>query len=437
MKILLVRPKFSSIVASLEPLGLEYVGAMLGRIGVQYEIWDEFVHPWAFRFGRLAKRVREGGFDCVGINANANTVDYTITTARRLKKRFPNLKVLAGGPEAELNFADFCVDGIDYVFHDNTLDSMQQVVQSGFALPALRTATGVCFKDGGGWVMQEKGPPATGFDYPPDRSELYRNIKKNFMFCKGSFAIVKGSWSCPFNCSFCYCTKMNNGVYAERCVEDLIEEVKGIDHPRIWFVDDTFLLNRQRVEQFCNRVLEEGIQKQFMAYSRADFLAENPDILPLLHKAGFRDILVGLEAVADDLLAEYNKQTSLEQNELAIKHLRQANIACNGLFVVSHKSRHKDFKALHQFIKRNRLLWVVIGIFTPYKGTDAYDEYKDQVVNFKSKRLDGLHITIKPQHMSGLVFMIRTYWLYVVTYPKIIFRAWRGTAYNTQKDGWF
>lgn len=433
---LLVRPKFSSIVASLEPLGLEYVGGMLGEIGVEYEIWDEFVRPWAFRFGRMAGRIRSGGFDCVGFNANANTVDYIIDISRRLKKRFPGITTFVGGPEAELNYMDFCVDGVDYVFHDNSLASMKRIVEGDFALPILREATGVCFRDGNKWVNREKCPPVDDFICKPDRSELYRNIKKNFMFCKGSHAIIKASWSCPFKCSFCYCTKMNSGVYTERCVEDVIEEVKSLDVERIWFVDDTFLLNKERVKVFCNRILEEGIQKQFMAYSRADFLAENPDILPLLYKAGFRDILVGLEAVADDLLEEYNKQTTREQNELAIKHLREAGIVCNGLFVVSHKSRHQDFAALHKFIKDNKLLWVVLGIFTPYKGTDSYEEYKDQLVNFKSRRLDGLHITIKPEHMSSFLFMVRTYWLYVVTYPKTIFRTWMGTAYDTRKHGW-
>lgn len=103
-----------------------------------------------------------------------------------------------------------------------------------------------------------------------------------------------------------------------------------------------------------------------MAYSRADFMAENADVMPLLYKAGFRDILVGLEAVDDDLLDEYNKKTSKQINELAVKNLRENNLACNALFVVSHKASKKDFKTLNRFIKENGILWVVFGIFTPY-----------------------------------------------------------------------
>jgi len=173
-----------------------------------------------------------------------------------------------------------------------------------------------------------------------------------------------------------------------------------------------------------------------MAYSRADFLAENPDILPLLYKAGFKDILVGLEAVSDDFLDDYNKQTSKDVNTRAVKNLLDNNIVCNGLFVVSHKSTRQDFKELYRFIKKNNLLWVVFGIFTPYKGTDAYDEYKDRLVKFKSRRLDGIHITIKPEKMSSFMFMVRVYMLYVLTYPKIFCRTLFKTAYDTKRTGW-
>ena len=90
-----------------------------------------------------------------------------------------------------------------------------------------------------------------------------------------------------------------------------------------------------------------------------------------------------------------------------------------------------------KFVKDNNLLWVVFGIFTPYKGTDAYDEYKDMLINFRSSRLDGTHITIKPTNMSSFEFMLRYYWIHVLTYPKIMVRTLFGTAYDTKKKGWF
>lgn len=437
IKILLVRPKFTSIIANLEPLGLEYIAGLCKELNVECEIFDEFQYPWVNRLGRLIRKIKEGGFNYIGFNANANTVDYILATSEKLKKRLDNIHIWVGGPEAEMNYRDFCTDAVDMVYYDNGLSTLKNLILGGFKESVMDEQNGICFKKNGNWVYKEKGPAVSDFLTKPDRTAFYQGLKKNFIFLKGSFALSKASFSCPFHCSFCYCTKMNSDTYTERDIMKVVDEIEEIDHPRIWFVDDTFFVNKERVKLFCEEVIRRGIKKHFMAYSRADFLAENPDILPLAYEAGFRDMMVGLEAISDEQLKEYNKQTSRNENVQAIKNLHDNNLVCNALFVVSHTSTRQDFKNLIKFIKDNNLLWVVFGIFTPYKGTDAYDEYKDRVINFKSRRLDGLHITIKPEHMSSFMFMFRVYWLHVLTYPKVMCRALFGTAYDTKRTGWF
>lgn len=437
LKILLIRPKYTSIIANLEPLGLEYIAGLCRDLNVECEILDEFQHSWLFRTNRIVKKIKKSGYNFIGFNANANTVDYIKDSARKLKKKLKDITIMVGGPEAELNYKDFCTDSIDIVYYDNGLKTLKNMLESMLSEEELDNQKGICFKKQGEWVIKEKGEAVNSFITKPDRTEFYKNIKRNFIFMKGSFALSKASFSCPFNCNFCYCTKMNGGLYTERNIMEVIQEIEEIKHDKIWFVDDTFFFDKERVKLFCEKIIEKGIKKQFMAYSRADFLAKNPDILPLAYKAGFRDILVGLEAISDEQLEEYNKMTSRDENIQAIKNLHDNNIVCNGLFVVSHTSTKQDFKNLIKFIKQNNLLWVVFGIFTPYKGTDAYYQYEKQLINFKSKRLDGLHITIKPEHMSSFMFMFRYYWLHVLTYPKVIFRTLLKTAYDTQKKGWF
>lgn len=436
-KVLLIRPKYSSLVANLEPLGLEYLVGLFNTLGVESAIHDEFLHSWCGRYGRMKKLIKKGGYTFVGFNSNANTVDYINKRAAQLKKDFPDITIMVGGPEAELNYRDFCTDAVDLVYYDNGLMTLKNMFEGGLNVENLDKQSGIAFKKDGEWVIKEKGEPVCDFIVKPDRSAFYKGLKKNYIFMKGKFAISKASFSCPFNCSFCYCTKMNSGAYTERDIMKVVDEIEEIKHDKIWFVDDTFFYNKERLELFCNTIIERGIKKHFMAYSRADFLCENPDILPLVYKAGFRDILVGLEAITDERLDDYNKGTSRNDNIMAIKNLHDNNLVCNALFVVSHDSTAKDFRNLLKFIKENNLLWVVFGIFTPYKGTDAYYQYEDQLVNFKSWRLDGTHITIKPKHMSSFMFMMRYYWLHVVTYPKIMVRTLFKSGYDTKKRGWF
>ncbi|MDE6742433.1 MAG: radical SAM protein [Lachnospiraceae bacterium] len=437
LKVLLIRPKYSSIVANLEPLGLEYLAGLCRDLKIECEILDEFQHSWFFRYNRIVRKIKKNGYNFIGFNANANTVDYILGRSRQLKKKFKDITIMVGGPEAELNYKDFCTDDIDLVYHDNGLQTLKNMWESNLKEEVLEEQSGICYKRENEWVIKEKGKPVNGFIVKPDRTEFYRGLKKNFIFLKGKYAISKASFSCPFHCSFCYCTKMNSGIYTERDIDEVIEEVESIDHDKIWFVDDTFFFHKERVKLFCEKIIEKGIKKQFMAYARADFIAKNPDILPLAYRAGFRDLLIGLEAVNDEQLKEYNKQTSKNDNILAIKHCHENNIVCNGLFVISHKSTKQDFRKLFDFIKENNLLWPLFGIFTPYKGTDAYEQYKDQLINFKAKNRDGLHVTIPPEHMSAFMFQIRFYWLHVLTYPKVMVRTLFHSAYDTKKKGWF
>ncbi|MBR5419892.1 MAG: radical SAM protein [Lachnospiraceae bacterium] len=436
LRILLLRPKYSSIVANLEPLGLEYLAGLAKELNLPCAIHDEFQYSWILRYERLCRAIRIGRFNFIGFNANANTVDYINETAARLKKDFPKLFVMVGGPDAEVNYADYCTDAVDLVYHDNGLMSLKNIWSRGLTEEVFAAQSGICYKSGGRWVVKEKGAPVCGFINKPDRTAFYKGLKKNFIFMKGKYALSKASFSCPYSCAFCYCTKMNSGEYTERNLMEVVDEVEEIRHDKIWFVDDTFFFDKERVRAFCNEILKRGIKKTFMAYARADFIAANPDILPLAYKAGFRDILVGLEAISDELLDDYNKQTSRDENIRAIRNLQDNNLVCNGLFVIDYKATREDFRKLLDFIHEYNLLWVIFGIFTPYKGTDAYEQYKDQMKGFRSELLDGTHITLKPTNMSSFEFMMRYYMLHVLTYPKIMVRTLFGTGYDTKKTGW-
>lgn len=435
MKVLLIRPKYTSILVNLEPLGLEYVGGMLNKADIAYEIFDEFNMSGIFLFHRMIRKITTGNFTHVGFHVNANSVDYCLNTASRLKKKFPHLKILMGGPHVELNYKDFCVDAVDFVCYDNGLEALESCYKGSFTRDILQNAKGIAYKeDNGAWVIHEKSPPISKYHVKPDRSEFYKGLKRNFILCKGSYAIVRGSFSCPYNCSFCYCTKMNSGQYTERNLDELVREISEIQHGSIWIMDDDFLVNTERVYDFCCKIIENKIRKKFMIYGRADSIVRNKDIMPLLYKAGVRDVMVGLEAVTDMFLDDYNKETTRNINEKATEILKKNNIVCNALFVLSHESTRQYFRELVDFIRKNKLLWVVFGIYTPYKGTGAFEQYKEQVRQLPSKKMDGAHLTIKPLHMSPFEFKIRFYLLHLLFYPKIFIRSWLKSAYDTKKD---
>ena len=436
MKILLVRPYYFSKLGNLEPLSLEYLGGLLKSLKIPYAYHDEYQYPIFNRKQRLIKRVIKEEFDWVGFSANASGTDYILSVCTAIKRLNPSIKTIIGGVVAELNPKELMKDPVDVIYYDNGLSSFKTLCLHDQDQQAWATIPGISYQENGQWVTHKKSPPINDFLVRPDRDPFYKYLDRNFIIFKGSHALMKTSFSCPHDCSFCCCRILNDGVYTERSLDDVIDEIKSIDHKRIWFIDDSFTLNTQRVIDFCHRIIDEKIDKRFACYSRADFVTSHPDLLPLMYEAGIRDLSIGLESADDETLDDYHKHISSTDNETAIRLLNENGITCTGLFVISPKATRASFRKLIRFIRKNNLLYVAFAVFTAYKGTEAYEEYKDKIIRYDSKVLDNYHLTMKPEAMSSFEFMLRMWMLYALTYPRILVRYLFKTADQPLRRGW-
>lgn len=416
---LFIRVHYDKRVASIEPLGLEYLMSAVKIEDRNCMIHDEGLYNSFFRFERLLKKIDKNNISFVGVSIMSNTAWYALKIIKKLKKVRPNLKIMVGGPEVVINHEDFLIDDIDFVYYDNGLDSFRKAVRNDFDINTLNSCTGMAYKCNSKWIQNKKGEPISDYGIKPDRSLFYENKKKYKVLAKGTFASMKGSFSCPQKCSFCISRQFNDCEYREREIEKIVDEIIEIDNNKIFFIDDDFLVNKERVIKICNKLLERKCYKTFMIFSRADSIVKCKDIMPLLYKAGFRDMLVGLEAVEDKTLEQYNKNSSVVINREAIKILRENNMLCVGLFVINYDFKHKDFMNINKFIKKEKLIWVLFSILIPFKGTEVYKNNKDRLYKYTYKRTDGTHVLMKPQYLPKWFFRLEYKFLYYVNYPRI------------------
>ena len=423
MKYLLIRPKYFATVASVEPLGLEYIAAVLKQEGKEYEIHDEFVYSYFFRFARIKNIIKKHNYDIVCFSTTANKAHYILKVAKKLKHCFPHIKILLGGAEVSINYKDFYLENIDFVYYDHGLESFRGLVQNDFDLKTLSQSKGVAYKtidgDTVNWVQNEQGAPINDYNFEPDRSFFYKHKRKYYIIGKGRFALLRTSFSCPEACVFCVSRLLNGASYQERKIDNVINEISNINGDKIWIIDDDFLANSERALTIANELVKRGIKKTFMIFARADSIIKNADHLAFLRKAGFRDMLVGLEAVDNKFLNEYNKNSSTEINERAVDLLNEHKIVCNALFVTSLDFEAKNFEEIHRFIKRKKLIWSLFSILTPYKGSSLYEENKDHLYKFEYERLGGTRIILEPKKLSHFAYYFHFNMLYVRRYPKL------------------
>ncbi len=413
-RILLIRPKYHTGMSrfgsiTTEPLELEYLASAVIDQGHEYQIWDGQVD------GSLSRACKEYQPDLVAITGYYPARDQMLIAARTIRSLQPKAVIIIGGVHAELNQEDFQQPAINLIVHSGGVFTFQALLAHKRAdWSDLTNLAGISWQDKQG---QWRKNPKASFDPQnlphPDRSYFHAHKQRFSWLYHGPVALVKTGFGCPYSCSFCYCRLLNNGTYQARKIEEVIEEIKKINCSLIWLIDDTFLLDRQRLHSFAAALQEHKIKKKFIIYGRADFICKYPEILPLLKELGVIEVIVGLEAINDQGLEEFNKQVNADQNQECVRLLRQQGIGCVGLFIMDQQARAADFRKLDQWISKTGLSTYTISVFSPFPGTEEYPALANQLLTRDCRKWDLLHLVLPPQYLSRLSFMSRIWWLHV------------------------
>ncbi len=412
MKILLVKchkKTFFSRIGPIvtEPLELEYLAGLLDRLTVPYRVYDPLMEGGSFE-----KVFNDYRPDVLVLSGYITAVDTIVSYSRYAKNRQDHVKVVVGGVHAAVNYEDFFVDTVDFIVHSDSVNSLEQLLKSGFQGEKAAAIDGIAFFHQGKWQANRKKSTSLENMSLPNRNYFEKYQSRTKYLGYSPIAIIQTAISCPFKCNFCYCRMLNMGIYAARSIESVVEEIEAIKGEYVWIVDDSFLLDRTRILQFIDEIGRKGIAKKFIAYSRIDFIANNPDIISKLAGIGFVELIVGMEAVDDTILEGFNKQYTFNDSIKATDILQKNNVNLTALFIAGIDFTRKDFKRLRDWIRKLRLNYYTISIFTPLKGTAIYQAYESQIEVKDYSKWDFLHLTIKPVHMNALLFYFYFYLIY-------------------------
>lgn len=422
MRVLLIKPETVGIFCYTnqvehEPLEMEYIKTILEQNDYETLIYDR-----RYDLTTLRRKLRSYQPEVVCISGYITQQNLMIAYTRIIKKVNPDIKIIIGGSNAEINYMNYYASQADYIYHLSGLTNLVKLVDyiSGKkdcsmdgcgkdgCVTKLSDIDGICYRENGEWKETHKVVESPE-DLPiPDRSFLYENIKRFGYLKFRPLALVKNSFSCKKACSFCFCTNRNSGRYACRSVESLVREIKSLDVPNIHITDDDFLVDREYLMEFVRLIRENDIHKKFLIYGRADFIAENEDVIKELADIGLALVMVGLEATNDDELDSYNKRTSVFQNEECIRILSKYHVICAGLFIVNTNMTKTDFRSLYEWLEKREVI-PTISVFTPMQGSAMYQQYEDKLVNRDVTKQDLFHCLIQPDHMSIRAFTRQYY----------------------------
>ncbi|WP_245330874.1 B12-binding domain-containing radical SAM protein [Acetoanaerobium pronyense] len=418
LKILLVRPMPPKETIGLkhimicEPLELEYLVANIDK-ACDVQILDMIIEKKS-----LKHFIEKYNPDIVGLTGYITHVKVIKDYAKEIKEINKDIKVIAGGVHAEVVPSDFVSKHIDYIIESDPVATFNRIIDVAKEEINQRRNNNIdnsYIND-----IHIQGTYKEGFKNPkvntwpknhPDRAMTKRYRNKYYYMFHNPCALMKTSYGCPYNCSFCFCKEITDGRYYARPIDDVIDELKTIPENEIYIVDDDFLFSRERLTEFCDKLEQNKIKKRFLVYGRSDFVSENEDIIKRLAENGLRAVIVGLESFKREELDIYNKKTSIEANEKAVNILQKYDIEVYATLIMHMDYDKEDFKNLGKWIKGLGLMFVNLQPLTPLPGTDIYEEYERSLIIKREdyEKWDLAHLALMPSKMS-----IRSYYIEII-----------------------
>jgi radical SAM superfamily enzyme YgiQ (UPF0313 family) len=372
-----------------EPLELEYLAAALTGHNVKFA--DMQLHQ------DLYSILKSYNPDVVGFSGYITSVKNIKKYAEEVKNHNPKTLTVTGGIHATAYPQDFFNHNIDMIVTGEGVDTFNKIVVHSSEIDQITNIKGVYIKEKDNKYFFT-GIPSFLKDLDslplPDRSltDSYRN-NYYYLFFK-PVALVRSSISCSHRCSFCICHKDNQGMYIARDIKKFIFELKNICEPNIYIIDNDFMVNRERLLEFCQRCKTEGLKKNFVCFGRSDFIANNPDVIEHLSEIGLKYVIVGYEFIDQSGLKKMRKYHSIDDNIESVKVLRRFGIEPLASFIIPVDCDESYFQHLIDFIYKNRINYIVIQTLTPLPGTELFDELSANLITQDRDLFDMSHMIV-------------------------------------------
>jgi radical SAM superfamily enzyme YgiQ (UPF0313 family) len=388
MRVLLIQPPSSDPLTDriflFEPLALEYLGAGLDEHVV--EILDARLTP---DIEAACSRFQPQVVGLTGFTSHLNIVKGI---AAHLKAIFPKLVVVVGGHHATVCPEDFNKPFIDVVVIGEGVFTLREIVQSVEAGHDFLDIHGVAVPGTSGMRFS---PPRRYTDLNelpfPDRSLTAAHRQDYFSEWFKPLASVRTSLGCTARCNFCALWTITGGRYLRRAPEAVVEELKSVAEPNVFFCDDESMCDAKRMDRLADLIRKAGIRKNYFLYGRVDTIIKHPELFAKWARIGLSQVFVGMEDYSDKRLAAMNKGITSAQQIQAVRILDNLGIMMYASYMVDPAYTQEDFHNMLAYVRRMKHKYATFTVLTPLPGTQLHAQRERELLSRKPELYDMVH----------------------------------------------
>ncbi len=199
----------------------------------------------------------------------------------------------------------------------------------------------------------------------PDRT-LFEG--KNYL----PLGLVEAGRGCHFRCEFCAIQSYFKSTQTRRPIDDILAEIKKLDKPLYFFVDDNITSNMKQAKEFFRRLAPLNIRWVSQASINA---AHDEEFLELIKASGCQGLLIGFESLNPSNLKKMNKTFNTMKGgfKAALANLRKWGIRLYVTFIVGYdEDDESTVRRTLDFALEHRFYMAAFNHLTPFPGTPLY-----------------------------------------------------------------
>lgn len=331
--------------ASMPPLGILYLAAVLEREGIDIQVVPADV--LGFGWKEVEESVRSFSPDIVGGTVTTENRFDAFRLVETVKKIDSGIVTVLGGPHISMAPEDALkgVDALDIAVAGEGERTIVDLVRTLERKGDLNDVRGIYFRQKEEIVFTGPREPISDLDGLPYPARHLLPMEKYHFYVhtpdggRKKAQNIMTSRGCPFNCYFC-ATPVNWGrkmrsFSPERILAEMEHLITGFGAEFIWFYDDTFNYDPRRVHRIMDLILEKNWNIQFCCEFRVD-LVDKP-LLEKMVKAGLVWAHFGIEAGSSRVRKKIvGKNIDIEKVYRFVKWGRELGFVPNAFMIFSH-----------------------------------------------------------------------------------------------------
>jgi len=313
----------------------------------------------------------------VGITAKSQEFAAALNVARLAKARDPRTTVVLGGPHPSMVGAEVLrspeVDVYVRGEGERTIVELLRALEEGAPLSGV---DGIGYREGGAVVETAARAyldDLDSLDFPHESApEVLKDHEK---YPVEAFRYVFATRGCPRHCSFCGSHRVWGRHTRFRSPENVVRELQALQAkglPAVHFDDDIFGVTRAHVGRLCDAIQAgcPGLRWSCELHVRQ----VNDGTIERMRRAGCTSIQLGIESGRDEILERIHKHITIEEALAACRTIKRHGIELHAFFMVGFPwETEASLRDTISAIGRTRCDTVSYSIFTPYRGTEAFE----------------------------------------------------------------